>query len=274
MSSRRQVGSSTLGADLVGQPTLSATCSAGKGDRLIDYFVVANWLRPSTFGTGVLLENQLGTHKAITAMFSRSTISNLADTIRASKPIPDTDGISIGYLWAESIDKALDTITAEWPKQHCIPAMQQHLDDHPWPEGLMLLDVAFAVWTRAGELWKQSRSGILEKDWSLYLGRWQLCQAKETMKKPKLIQPELYVIGQLFWASLTQRFIEWNIVPSVELQGWFGDQAVEIAQVSGLCLAADKTERDAWQLTLASIKWAPDDQVSYLQQAARAQKHL
>ena len=94
------------------------------------------------------------------------------------------------------------------------------------------------------------------------------------MKKPKLVQPELYVIGQLFWASLTQRLIEWNLVPSVELQGWIGDQAVEIAQVPGLCLGADKTERDAWQLALASIKWASGDQVSYLQQAARAQKHL
>ena len=72
----------------------------------------------------------------------------------------------------------------------------------------MLLDLAFAVWTRAGELWKLSRSGIEEKEWNLYLGRWQLSQSRETMKKPTLAQPELYVIGQLFWASLTQRLLE------------------------------------------------------------------
>ena len=94
------------------------------------------------------------------------------------------------------------------------------------------------------------------------------------MKQKKLVQPELYAIGKVFWVSLTQRLLEWTLAPSAELGGWFGNQGLELAQVPGLCLGADKIKREAWQLSLATIKWATKEQVLCMQLAARTHKHL
>ena len=87
-----------------------------------------------------------------------------------------------------------------------------------------------------------SRSGIEEDDWKQYTGRCQLRPPKEAMKKPLLVQPELFIFGQLFWASLTQRLLEWAQAPSSQPAAWLGDQGFEIAQVPEFCMGSDNIE--------------------------------
>ena len=65
---------------------------------------------------------------------------------------------------------AILMVIQRWAQKHMVEDMAQHLHEHPWPQGLQLLNDGFAVWTLAGELWHLSRTAIEQHDWPKYMG--------------------------------------------------------------------------------------------------------